>query len=121
MAQILVVEDHDDTREMMAELLRIEGYDVVEAENGQIALDLLTARDGRAPNLVLLDMAMPVMSGPELLNQLDTRGLLPELPIVVVSATSTALDAQRARAFLPKPPPLDKLLETVRRFCAPDA
>lgn len=118
MAEVLLVEDHDDTREMVAELLRGEGYEVLEAEHGKQALDLITDRGDHPPDLVLLDMAMPVMGGGELLEILHQRGLLETLPVVVLSASTKASDAALARAFFRKPPAMDELLETVRTFCA---
>jgi len=57
---VLVIEDHDDTREMVAMLLGAEGFTVVTAENGKRGLERLM---GTRPSLVLLDLMMPVMTG----------------------------------------------------------
>jgi two-component system, OmpR family, response regulator CpxR len=103
---------------MMAELLRVEGYEVVEAENGQRALELLTDSSKRRPDLVLLDMAMPVMSGPELLNAMEQRDMLEELPVIVVSASSQPVEASLARAFIRKPPSMEQLYKLLREFCS---
>ena len=65
MSTVMVVDDSDDLREIVAMILTDAGHHVVEAENGQVALDLL--RSGIEPGLILLDLMMPVLSGPELL------------------------------------------------------
>ncbi|MDB4990025.1 MAG: Transcriptional regulatory protein [Myxococcaceae bacterium] len=88
----MVVEDDDDIRELVAELLRDEGYDVREAENGQRALEQLDSMD-KEPCLVLLDLMMPVMSGPQLLRILEQSHRLASLPVVVLSAGGRPEDA----------------------------
>ena len=94
MKAILLVEDNDDIRELYGALLRREGYEVYEAENGQVALEQLHEMHGN-PCLVLLDLMMPIMSGPELLKVLHESHRLASLPVVVLSI---------ARARSPSPP-----------------
>jgi len=106
---VLVVDDDQAIREVIAEVLRDEGYEVVCAENGEQALRELQ-RD--PPNLVLLDLMMPVMSGWELLEHLQASGELSRIPVVVVSA----MNAPGAHEHLAKPIDLDSLLATVQRL-----
>ncbi len=106
----LVVDDDEDARELMAYALQTHGYYVTQAENGRVALDLLT-RMRTMPAVMLLDIAMPVMSGTELLHILAERQIVPKLPVVVISAH--AIDAPGARRILRKPIPIDILLEIV--------
>jgi CheY-like chemotaxis protein len=105
-----VVDDDQAIREVIAEVLRDEGYEVVCAENGIQALDALR-RDHR-PNLVLLDLMMPVMSGWEVLEELQADDQLSRIPVVVVSA----MHAPGVREHLAKPIDLDRLLATVGRL-----
>ncbi|MDB4973232.1 MAG: chemotaxis protein CheY [Myxococcaceae bacterium] len=118
MPTILVVEDNDDIREVVAETLRDEGYHVLEAEHGQRALELLDAVP-EPPSLVLLDLMMPVMSGVEFMCALDARGRLDSMPVVVLSAGGRPEDAQKARRFVRKPPSQELLLKMVEEFCGP--
>lgn len=118
MPTILVVEDNDDIRELVAETLRGEGYDVLEAEHGQHALELLDAV-AEPPALVLLDLMMPVMSGVEFMSALDERGTLATMPVVVLSAGGRPEDAKQARRFVRKPPSQELLLKMVEEFCGP--
>jgi CheY-like chemotaxis protein len=117
MCTVLIVEDYDDTREMLAETLRDEGCEVLEAENGERALALLDSPSTKQPCLVLLDLAMPVMSGTEMLQVLDARGRLDELPVVVLSAGGTPHEARKARAFLRKPADPRTLVRLVHDIC----
>lgn len=114
MHTVLVVEDDSDIRELFGEVLTQAGYHVVEAENGQEALDFL--RDHR-PCLVLLDLMMPVLSGPELLEIMAEDERLASLPVVVVSAVADRGSAPGVRRFLRKPVPSDVLRAVVAEYC----
>jgi CheY-like chemotaxis protein len=112
---ILLVDDDEDFREMVAHSLKEHGYYVLQAENGRIALDLLHHMHGK-PDLVFLDIAMPTMSGTELLEILAKEGFTPALPVVVLSAH--ALDAKTARRILRKPVPFELLLNVADELTA---
>lgn len=114
---ILVVEDDDDIRELVAEVLVQSGYRVAEAANGQEALEFLKEHEG--PCVVLLDLMMPVLSGPELLEIMADDERLASLPVVVVSAVADRGKAPGVRRFLRKPVPFDVLRAVVAEYCAP--
>jgi len=116
MKTILLVEDNEDVREAVAELLRDEGYEVREAEHGEAALQEL-AQMSEDPCLILLDLMMPVMSGPEMLKVLDEEHRLDSLRVVVLSAGGKVEDAPAAKRFLRKPVEPHVLLSVVREFC----
>src|ERR1700687_4180315 len=84
MPQILVVEDDDAIRGLVSEVLRDDGYDVREATNGVEALDRL--RDAR-PDLIVLDLMMPVMDGWAFVEELRRKPGCGAVPIVVTSAS----------------------------------
>jgi CheY-like chemotaxis protein len=107
---VLVVDDDDAIREVIAEVLRDEGYEVACAGNGEQALTEL--RRPHHPDLVLLDLMMPVMSGWELLELLQASTDLSQIPVVVVSA----MTAPGACEHLTKPIDLESLLATVSRL-----
>lgn len=116
MANILVVEDNDDVREMMAVTLELEGHEVATAVNGRDALDKL--HSGEKPCLILLDLMMPVMNGWEFQRALDCDPELRDVPVVVVSAaTGEMIRKTDAVAFLPKPLDMDRLLDLVGEHC----
>jgi CheY-like chemotaxis protein len=110
----MVVEDDESIRAALGEALVEEGYEVVTAEHGARALELLRA--GARPGLVLLDLMMPVMDGRAFLEARAGDPALAAIPVVVVTADPRAtheawtLDAQ---AILAKPLSLQSLLETV--------
>lgn len=116
MADVLLVEDDADIRELVSVVLGEEGYSVTCAANGQEALEILRSRE-EPPCLVLLDLMMPILSGPELLEILAEEGALPALPVVVVSALAESGSAPGVRRFLRKPVPPDLLLEVVAEYC----
>jgi CheY-like chemotaxis protein len=116
--KILVVDDDDAIRETLGGVLASEGYDVALAENGARALEAV--RHGERPDLVLLDLMMPVMSGWEFLELADTDESLRSIPILVVSAMSAPLACNGehggVRKCFAKPIDLDALLEAVRTY-----
>jgi CheY-like chemotaxis protein len=107
---VLVVDDDQAIREVIAEVLRDEGYEVRCAENGAQALREIHCE--QPPDLVLLDLMMPVMSGWEVLEELQSNGTHSHIPIVVVSA----MTAPGAHEHLAKPIDLERLLATVVRL-----
>src|SRR5687767_14099838 len=116
MANILVVEDNDDVREMMAVTLELEGHDVATAVNGRDALEKL--HTGSTPSLILLDLMMPVMNGCEFRQALEQDPALSKVPVVVVSAATAELAHRtEAAAYLPKPLDMEELLDVVGDFC----
>lgn len=116
MATLLLVEDNDDVREMMALALQLDGHTVHAVANGREALASL--KDGVEPCLILMDLMMPVMNGWEFRAALQQDPALREIPVVVVSALS-ADAAQRlpGTAYVSKPVDIDRLLETVCEYC----
>ena len=85
--RVLLVEDSEDNRFMMRRLLEITGYEVLEATNGEEAVNI--AQRGR-PDLVLMDLSLPVMDGLTATRQIRTLPELKKVPIVVVTAHDTA-------------------------------
>lgn len=113
---ILIVEDDLDIREALAEALGFEGYEVFLAENGQEALDVL--RGGPLPDVILLDLLMPVMSGWQFRQVQLADPALAGIPVIVVSASAPG-DAQPNR-YLPKPFSIEDLLSAVAELSEED-
>jgi two-component system, chemotaxis family, chemotaxis protein CheY len=117
-ARVLIVEDDTDIRETIAELLLEEGYEVHTASSGRDALDHL-ADSGVLPDVVLLDLMMPVMDGWTFHSELQQQAQWAALPIVVISADANVQEkAARLNpvACLRKPVGIDELLGIVSRF-----
>lgn len=112
--RILVVEDHDDSREMLEEFLAQEGYAVESAVNGLKALERLLCAP--RPDVVLLDLMMPVMTGWDLMARVEQEPSLQGLPVVVVSGAGNTRPTPRGIfASIPKPLDLTLLMETLER------
>src|SRR4051812_35074808 len=107
---VLVVEDDEDLRTELAELLREEGYEVVEAANGERALAYLLDAQKPWPAVMLLDLMMPVMNGRELLAVLEEDLPLAILPIVLLSAGMVDAAKHAVSDVLPKPCMIHDLL-----------
>ncbi len=114
---VLIVEDDADLREMMAQLLQLEGYPARTVSNGREALDYLEQVE--KPDVILLDLMMPVMDGLEFRRRQMSDPAKASVPVVVLSALDPSLAQDLAgAAFLKKPLDFDRLLELVRQFCA---
>jgi CheY-like chemotaxis protein len=117
MPSVLIVEDDRDTREMLARFLELEGFDVREAANGQLALETLHRNGGTC--VILLDLMMPVMNGWQFrLAQVKDPDIA-EIPVVVVTAAGARdqIPAIDADAWISKPVDFDRLLETIVPLC----
>jgi CheY-like chemotaxis protein len=113
---VLIVEDDEDLREMMAQLLTLEGYQTATVANGREALDYL--QESERPQLILLDLMMPVMDGWEFRRQQRADPELAPVPVIVLSALDQARASNlEADAFLKKPLDFDHLLTLVRNYC----
>jgi CheY-like chemotaxis protein len=113
---LLVVEDNDVAREGLAAVLRHEGYQVLVAANGEEALALV--RTGPRPDLILLDLVMPVSDGWSFLNRCLGEGPKPPVPIIVATGTVLTrewVEAMGCQGFLTKPIETAPLLAELRR------
>ncbi len=112
--RLLVVEDHADSRELLAEFFESLGYEVEVAGNGWEALQRL--RRGPRPAVLLLDLMMPVMSGWELMRHVSADPALSGLPVVVISGAGTSQPPpEGVYATVPKPVDLNALRTSVER------
>lgn len=112
--RILVVEDEADLRASVAEVLRLEGYEVETAGNGEEALEKL--EQGEPPGLILLDLMMPVMDGWEFRRrQLDDLEFA-DIPVLLFTSAKDLDDAQRELSpvgILEKPVSIATILEAI--------
>ena len=113
--RLLLVEDDGELRSSLAELLETDGYDVIGAANGAEALEYLKKRP--APDLILLDLMMPVKDGWQFRIEQKRDPSIASIPVVALSADDTpkaiAIDAE---AYIKKPFQYPALLEAVRRI-----
>jgi CheY-like chemotaxis protein len=117
---VLVVDDDADIRETLCDLLADEGYRVAQAENGRDALALLARADQPRPDLILLDLMMPVMSGLQFHEALIEQPALASIPVVFLSADSRAREKLPPGVeYLGKPMELHTMLSLLRRHLAP--
>jgi|SRR5579871_6516156 len=115
---VLLVEDDEGIRHVVAEVLTVEGYEVRQAEDGRGALAALT---DWSPDVILLDLMMPGMDGWQFRAEQRARNCALDVPLIVLSASRRAGDAIEdlgAVAVIPKPFDLDALLEVVDHYAA---
>lgn len=120
MKQILIVEDKPTSRELLRTVLEQQGYEVVEAEDGEQAL--LRIRE-HVPDLVLMDLQMPAKNGYDVLRELRTDLRLDKLPVIAVTANAMPEDRDKVMAagftgYISKPVALARLREEVKRLLA---
>lgn len=113
---ILVVEDDDDIRNAIVDLLENEGYNAQPAINGKDALEKLRSIEHK-PCLVLLDMMMPIMNGREFLDEVMKDSHLAPIPVLIVSAVADKSNTEGSVGFLKKPIDIDVVLKVVSQYC----
>jgi CheY-like chemotaxis protein len=111
----LVVEDEEDLREMIRDVLELHGYSVVTAADGQQALREIAGIEHVC--VVILDLLMPVMNGWDFLTNLRARPELAAIPVVVHSSAPDAAP-DGVEHVLQKPLLIERLLSVVREYCA---
>jgi CheY-like chemotaxis protein len=116
--RILVVEDNFILSETLSTLLGADGYRVCAASDGQEALERLSSKD--RPDLVILDLMMPVKDGFAFLKERQQKSELTQIPVIVVSGATDLKEqatALGASVYLAKPVDPTELLQAVRRYC----
>ena len=115
---ILVVEDQEDNRQILRDLLGNAGYELTEAENGEEAIAAVAKR---RPDLILMDIQLPVMDGYTATRRIRTNPDLKSVPIIAVTSYALAGDEDKALAagcdgYVTKPYSPRELLAKVRAY-----
>ena len=118
MAKVMIVEDNELNMKLFNDLLEAQGYDVVQTTDGIRALEL--ARSER-PDLILMDIQLPEVSGLDVTKQLKADMELASIPVIAITAFAMKGDEERIRAggceaYISKPIKIDKFLETVAEY-----
>jgi CheY-like chemotaxis protein len=116
--RVLLVDDYPDAREMYSEYLQFSGFDVVEAANGMEALQ--SAID-RSPDIILMDLSLPVMDGWEATRRLKADERTASIPVVALTGHALAGISEGAKkagcdAFVTKPCLPEDLVKEIRRI-----
>ena len=116
--RILVVEDQEDNRQILRDLLASADYEMDEAENGQEALDAVVRQ---RPDLILMDIQLPIMDGYEATRRIKADPVLRTIPIIAVTSHALTGGEEKARAagcddFVPKPYSPRQLLAKIREY-----
>ncbi len=115
---ILIVEDEPDLRQLYAHELAMSGFEVIQAGNGEDAIATISLRE---PDVVLMDLSLPIVDGWEATRRLKANVRTAHIPVVALTAHDGSGELERAtRAgcdwFVPKPCPPDALITEVRRI-----
>jgi two-component system, cell cycle response regulator DivK len=116
--RILVVEDQEDNRQIIRDLLAATDYELTEAENGEEAL---VAVAKQRPGLILMDIQMPIMDGYEATRRIKADPALQSIPIIAITSYALSGDEQKAREagcddYVPKPYSPRQLLAKIRQY-----
>jgi CheY-like chemotaxis protein len=114
---VLIIDDDEEVREAVRDLVGMKGYRVEEARDGEQALALLERAE--VPCIILLDLVMPVMDGWQFLERLRASARLASVPVVVVSAHAASHAPVGASGLLLKPFEARELLRAIADKCGP--
>ncbi len=115
---VLVVEDEPYLCDLIADVLEAEGYVPTKAANGLEALNRMVAGP---PQLILLDLMMPVMDGWEFMAALRSNPLWADIPVIIITAVYDVASTQQetgAKAVITKPFDIDQLIDIVNSYAA---
>lgn len=118
MAKILIVEDNEMNRDMLSRRLERKGFEVVMAEDGQRGVDMAKSEN---PELILMDLGLPVIDGWEATNQIKNDDKTKNIPIIVLTAHAMSGDREKALEAGPdeydtKPVEFKRLLGKIKSF-----
>jgi CheY-like chemotaxis protein len=112
MKRVLIVDDEQDIRDALSDVMECEGYQVFTAENGKQGFEILV---NTPPDVILLDLMMPIMDGREFLRIKESLPELASIPVIVMSASGQRVQPMRG-AYLHKPVSLDQLLPIASKY-----
>jgi len=120
MAKILVAEDERDIRDLISFTLRFAGFEVIVTSNGEEAVSLAV---GEHPDLIILDVRMPRMTGYDACRKIKADPLLKDTPVIFLSAKGQEAEIKAgmeagALEYMLKPFAIDQLIERVRNTLA---
>jgi two-component system cell cycle response regulator DivK len=116
--RILIVEDQEDNRRIVRDLLAHAGYDLIEATTGEDGVALASSEH---PDLILMDIQLPGLDGYEATRRIKSSAALAAIPVIAVTSYALSGDDVMAReagadAYITKPFSARELLSTVRRY-----
>ena len=116
--RILVVEDHEDNRQIIRDMLAPTHYEIIEVENGEEALAAIAKQ---RPDLILMDVQLPIMDGYEATRRIKADPALRSIPIIAVTSYALSGEDKRARAagcddYVAKPYSPRQLLAKIRQY-----
>ena len=116
--RILIVEDNDLNLKLFRDLLTAHGYDTIETKEG---LEAITLTRSERPDLILMDIQLPEISGLDVTRRLKAEDLLRDIPIIAVTAFAMKDDEEKilaagCQAYISKPISIVPFLNTIRRF-----
>jgi CheY-like chemotaxis protein len=114
---ILVVDDDNDLRESLREILEEEGFETIGASNGKEAIDLLCSGGRPLPRVILLDIMMPVMTGLDVIDRLHRDVPVAPPSVVFMTAFRTLVKTDEKVRVLYKPFSIDVVLSAIRNAC----
>ena len=115
---ILVVEDQEDNRQIIRDMLAATDYEIIEAKNGEEALAAVAKQ---RPDLILMDIQLPIMDGYEATRRIKADPALRSIPIIAVTSYALSGEEHKARAagvddYVPKPYSPRHLLAKIRQY-----
>jgi CheY-like chemotaxis protein len=114
--RILIVDDDEEIRESLGELLKDEGFEIVEAGDGLDALARLS--EETLPNVILLDLMMPNMDGWKFHSEIQKDAALASIPIVIMTAAGDGVASTiDVKDILHKPFTLEQVMAVISRLC----
>ncbi len=116
--RILVVEDQEDNRQIIRDMLGATDYEIIEVENGEQALAAITKQ---RPDLILMDIQLPILDGYEATRRIKADPALRSIPIIAVTSYALSGEEQKARTagcddYVPKPYSPRHLLAKIRQY-----
>ncbi|MEJ7575876.1 MAG: response regulator [Pyrinomonadaceae bacterium] len=115
---IMIAEDHDDTRFILARLFQMSGHRIIEAANGLEAINLA---ERERPDSIIIDLELPLLDGLSATRRIRAHASLRHIPIILISGHDTVFHHKQARAagcsaFVTKPFEFDELESLIEQF-----